>query len=284
MADCSRCGRKLPAFSFGKNSDLCSFCKQEQSDIQPGGHVSQLVPAWRVGPTVTMGIIGINVAVFLAMAVGGVSPLNPTGQDIVNWGANFGPYTFGVEHPEEAWRVLTSVFLHIGIIHLFINMWSLWNLGRLAEQVYDKGTYLGSYLLCGIGGSIAATWHQPLIPSAGASGAIFGLVGFLITTFWMGQLPIAPERSQAITRNLVQVAAINLFYGAVVTGISNSAHVGGLFTGLVLGGLMAPRLTRDHRESRGGRFLIMGAVAIVLTILYQIAKRSVVPGLAEQLQ
>jgi rhomboid protease GluP len=225
-----------------------------------------------------MAIIAINVAVFLAMVLGGVSLLRPTGQEIVDWGANYGRATFG---SGQGWRLLTSVFVHIGIIHLFVNMWSLWNLGRLAEQVYDKGTYLGSYLLCGVGASIAATWYQPEYPSAGASGAIFGLVGLLITTFWMGQLPIPAERTQEITRSLVTVAIVNLLYGAAVTGISNSAHVGGLFTGLVLGGLMAPRLTRDPRDSRSGRWLIMAGATIALAILFRFAKQSFLAGPVE---
>jgi len=278
MADCTRCGRKLPAFSFGKDSDLCSFCRQEKDDIQPGGHVSQLIPAWRVGPTVTMAVIGINVAVFLAMTAKGVSPTYPTGQEIVNWGANDGYYTFAVG---QYWRVLTSVFLHIGILHLLVNMWSLWNIGRLVEQLYDKGTYLGSYLLCGVGASIAATWYQPLTPSAGASGAIFGMVGFLIATFWMGNLPLPKEQTQAMTKSLVTVAIVNLLFGAAVAGISNSAHIGGLLSGLVLGGVMSPRLTRNPRDSRGGRWLIMAAAAIVLAVLFQIAKRSVLAGFSE---
>lgn len=274
MADCSRCGRKLPALSFGK---ICSYCRQaEESDIQPGGHVSQLVPAWRVGPSVTMTIIGINVAVYLAMILRGVSPTYPTDQDIVNWGANFAPYTFG---RAEYWRVLTSVFLHIGILHLLVNMWSLWNIGRLVEQIYDKGTYLGTYLLCGVGASIAATWYQPLAPSAGASGAIFGMVGFLIATFWMGDLPIPRERTQAMTRSLVTVAIVNLLFGAAVAGISNSAHVGGLLTGLVLGGLMSRGLA--SRDSAKWRWLILLVAAVAVTILFQMAKRSVLAGFAE---
>jgi rhomboid protease GluP len=231
-----------------------------------------------MGPSVTMALIALNVGVFLAMVLGGVSPMQPTSQDIVNWGANHGPATFA---DDQVWRVLTSVFLHIGILHLFVNMWSLWNLGRLAEQVYDKGTYLGCYLLCGVGGSIAATWYQPEIPSAGASGAIFGLVGLLITTFWMGQLPIPTERTQAVTKSLVTVAIVNLLFGAAVSGISNSAHLGGLFTGLVLGGLMAPRLTGDPRDSRGGRWLIMAVATIALAILFRAAKQSFLAGPAE---
>jgi rhomboid protease GluP len=274
MADCSRCGRKLPALSFGK---ICSYCRQaEESDIQPGGHVSQLVPAWRVGPSVTIAIIGINVAVFLAMTLRGVSPAYPTGQDIVNWGANAGYYTF-VEG--QYWRVLTSVFLHIGILHLLVNMWSLWNIGRLVEQIYDKGTYLGSYVLCGVGASIAATWYQPLAPSAGASGAIFGMVGFLIATFWIGDLPIPRERTQAMTRSLVTVAAVNLLFGAAVAGISNSAHIGGLLTGLVLGGVMSRGLA--SRDSAKGRWVFLIVAAVALAVLFQMAKRSVLAGFAE---
>ena len=79
MADCLRCGRKLPAFSFGKNSNLCSYCREaEKDDIQPGGHVSQLVPAWRVGPSVTMAIIAVTV---LAAALAPwVAPFDPSQQ------------------------------------------------------------------------------------------------------------------------------------------------------------------------------------------------------------
>src|SRR5258706_113368 len=88
MADCTRCGRKLPAFSFGKGSNLCSYCRQaEREDTQPGGHVSQLVPAWRVGPSVTTAIIGVNVAVFLAMTLSGASPMGPTNHQLLHWSA-----------------------------------------------------------------------------------------------------------------------------------------------------------------------------------------------------
>src|SRR6266436_6742402 len=102
MADCTRCGRKLPALSFGKNSNICSYCRQaERDDIQPGGHVSQLVPAWRVGPSVTMTIMAINATVFLLMLLKGVA-LNPSGEDLFHWGGDLAQYTFG----GEPWRAL----------------------------------------------------------------------------------------------------------------------------------------------------------------------------------
>ncbi len=278
MADCTRCGRKLPALSFGKGSELCSDCRQaEASEIQPGGHVSQLIPAWRVGPTVTMAIIGINAAVFIAMTLGGASPMGGDTRQLLQWGADAGPYTFG----GEPWRVLTSAFVHIGIIHIGLNMWCLWNLGRMAEQIYDKGTYIGAYLLCGIGGSIASLGWQPLSVTAGASGAIFGVAGLLITTFWLGSLPIPREQTSAMLRSLMGFAGYNLLFGAAIPGISNSAHIGGLFTGLILGGVMAPTMHRDARQSRGVRWLILAGAAVALAVLFQLVKTRVLAGFPE---
>ncbi len=265
MADCTRCGRKLPATLFGNRKGLCSYCRQaEQDEIQPGGHVSQLVPAWRLGPTVTIAIIGINVAVFLAMVLNGVSPIEPSSQQLVDWGADYGR-----AFVDQPWRTLTYAFVHIGIFHIFMNMWCLWNLGRMAEQIYDKVTYIGAYLLCGIGGGIACLAWDPRAVTAGASGAVFGVAGLLITTFWMGSLPIPRERTNAILHSLLGFAGYNLLIGAAIPFISNSGHIGGLFTGLILGGLMAPQLTRNPRESQGIRWLILGGVAVALVVLFQ---------------
>ena len=272
MADCIRCGRKLPATLFGRGHGLCSHCRQaEQDEVQPGGHVSQLIPMWRMGPTVTMVLIGINAAVYLVMVLSGASPTDPSNEQLIRWGADFGPFTLG----PEPWRALTSVFVHIGIFHILMNMWALWNLGRMAEQIYDKGTYLGAYLLCGIGGSIASLAWEPRVVSAGASGAIFGVAGLLITTFWLGQLPLPRGHANAVLQSLVGFAGFNLLYGAAIPGISNSAHIGGLFTGLVLGGLMAPRLTRDPRESQGLRWLILLGASVALGMLFQFVKERV---------
>ena len=273
MADCTRCGRKLPAFSFGKGSGLCSACRQaEEGEIQPGGHVSQLMPAWRVGPTVTMAIMGINVAVFLAMTLGGTSLMGGDSQQLIQWGADAGHEVFELG---QWWRMVTSVFVHIGIIHIFMNMWCLWNLGQMSERIYDKGTYVGAYLLCGIGGSIASLACRPISVAAGASGAIFGIAGLLITTFWMGNLPIATEQKSAIMRSLLGFAGYNLLFGAAIPGISNSAHMGGLFTGLILGGVMAPSMSRDPRQSRGFRWLVLAGASALLALLFTFVKAKI---------
>ncbi len=272
MADCTRCGRKLPAISFGSGG-LCANCRQtEKDELQPGGHASQLISSWRSGPSVTMAIMGLNIAVYAAMVLNGVSAINPAYQDSIKWGALTGDFTFGIGHNAQPWRVLTSVFEHGGFFHILINMWCLWNLGRMAEQVYDKGTYLAAYLLCGVGGSLACLWWSPMAATVGASGAIFGVAGLLITTFWLGQLPIPRERTNAMLQSLLGFAGFNLFFGAAMPGISNSAHIGGLFTGLILGGLMAPSLTSDPRKSKGMRWLILAGAAAALVFVFHFLK------------
>jgi len=275
MADCTRCGRKLPAISFGSGG-LCDNCRQaEQDEIQPGGHASQLISPWSTGPAVTLAIIGINVAVYLAMVLNGVSPVEPTGQQLVSWGADFGPYTVS----GQSWRLLTSAFEHAGIIHIALNMWGLWVLGRVAEHIYDKGTFLGAYVLCGIGGGIASLFWEPAVVMVGASGAIFGLLGLLLTTFWLGESSIARDYSRGMMANLLIYGAYSLYRGATVPGISNSAHLGGLFTGLILGGLMAPSLTNHPHQSRGLRWMILTGSAVALFVLFQVVKASVINSL-----
>ena len=95
---------------------------------------------------VTQAIFGINVAVFAAMALAGVSLLDTTIAELVHWGANYGPFTIG----GQWWRLLSCVFVHIGIIHIAFNMWCLWNLGRLAESVYGHWTFGAVYLITGL--------------------------------------------------------------------------------------------------------------------------------------
>src|SRR5580700_10335616 len=137
MANCVQCGRQLPGFSFGKGRKLCPWCVQheaaqrgEGSEIQHVESVPWKQPQRSSSMLVTQAIFGINVAVFLAMTFSGVSPLEPTSAELVRWGANFGPYTIG----GQWWRLLSNVFVHIGILHIALNMWCLWGLGQLAEK------------------------------------------------------------------------------------------------------------------------------------------------------
>jgi rhomboid protease GluP len=206
--------------------------------------------------TITQAIIGINVAVFVAMTLGGVSPLAPTGQELVHWGANFGPYTIG----GQWWRLLSCVFVHIGIAHIALNMWCLWGLGRLAESVYDRWTFGAVYLITGLSASVASLAWNPVGVSAGASGAIFGIAGALIAAFYLGEFSLPKTVVSGLLTSVLKFAGYNLVLGAFLGHTDNAAHVGGLVSGLILGALIvrvAPQ--RDDVVRRIG-VLLVGAI------------------------
>src|SRR3984885_6832751 len=240
MANCIRCGRQLPSLSFGKK--ICQWCVQHEK-AQRG----EDIPLQRVEPVpwsrqqsssmvVTQAIFGINVAVFIAMALAGVSMLdNPSGQDLVHWGANFGPLTVS----GQWWRLLTCVFVHGGLLHIAFNMWCLWDLGRLAESVYGHWTFAVVYLITGLSASLASVIWNPVILSVGASGAIFGIAGALIASFYLGEFSLPKAAVSGMLRSVVVFVGYNLFFGAVIARTDNAAHIGGLVMGLLLGALIA---------------------------------------------
>ena len=208
--------------------------------------------------SVTTILVGLNVLVFVAMVATGASITSPTLDQLRIWGAEWGPLSL-VSQP---WRILTSNYVHIGIIHIFFNMWCLWNLGQLTERIFDRWTYILAYTACGIGGSLASlSWH-PFVVGAGASGAIFGLAGLMITVFYFGKLPIPKSALRPTLRSLISFAGYNLLFG-LVPGIDNSAHIGGLVTGLCLGAAFAKLTTLPMEARRSLRWLIFAVTAVV---------------------
>jgi rhomboid protease GluP len=275
MANCASCGRDLPAFTLGEVSDLCSDCRarvaNDPSFSAPAPAPSRPAIMARTRPPVTTALIGINVAVFVAMLAAGVSAVGPKTAQLLQWGADWGPLSLGT----QPWRMLTSNYLHIGIIHILLNMWCLWNLGGLAELIFDRWTYLLIYLACGLGGSLGSLWWHPLVIGAGASGAIFGMAGALIAALYLGRLPIPKAALRGTLKSLLTFAGYNLFFGAAVGGrIDNSAHIGGLVTGLALGALLAQRLTEPPEVRDRWRRAIFVAAAVVLLAAFTFVKQA----------
>ncbi|HYG98429.1 MAG TPA: rhomboid family intramembrane serine protease [Terriglobales bacterium] len=266
MANCVRCGRKLPFLRGGKNRDVCKWC-QEYEAAQRGESVSEyqpvVTPPWQHrrhrGPLVMYVIFGINAAVFLAMALSG-SPLvtGPPRQELLQWGANFGPLTLS----GEWWRLLSAVFVHIGLIHFAFNMWCLWDLGTLAEGLYGRWTFGAIYLLTGIAASLTTIWWSPLRTSAGASGAIFGIAGALIASLKLGEFSVPSEQIRGVTRSVMLFAVYNLAFGAVSARTDNAAHVGGFVAGLALGALTAKIAPESDLTAK--RVVLILATALLL--------------------
>lgn len=178
---------------------------------------------------VTATLIGICVVVFGLMALSGANLFWPSIEVLIKWGADNRTYTV---IKGEWWRMFTAIFLHIGIIHLFLNMASLYAIGILLEPFIGKWRFLAAFLITGVGGSIGSlVWNANTV-SAGASGAIFGLFGVLLALLTTNLIEKSIRRS--LLPNIVWVVSINLFLG-IVPMVDYAAHIGGLITGLILG-------------------------------------------------
>jgi membrane associated rhomboid family serine protease/Flp pilus assembly protein TadD len=260
MANCIRCGRKLSGLRLGKK--ICGWCKQHEAAQrgEDSGYQPVMATPWKrreaMPMLVTQALFGINVAVFIGMVLSGASPMSPSGASLLAWGANIGPYTL----TGQWWRLVSSCFVHIGIIHLALNMWCLWSLGELAEQLYGHVTFACVYLLCGIAGSLASVyWHAAPTMSAGASGAIFGIAGAVIASIKLGEFAY-PMMARGILQSLIVFVGYNVVFGAISGITDNACHIGGLAAGLVLGALMAKAAPEERLLPRLGVMLVVAAV------------------------
>jgi len=200
---------------------------------------------------ITMALIAINVGVYLAeLAAGGNT--NGTGSEIFNKGVLFGPFVAD----GDWWRLMTAAFLHYGLFHLGVNMYSLYWVGSLLEQVIGRWKFLLLYLASGLAGSAGALIATPNAFTVGASGAIFGILGALWVLERQGHIASGGQIAGLIVLNLVITFAFSGFaLGGKVTGltISLGGHVGGL-----IGGVIAMWLVLQTRRSN-----LWSAVALV---------------------
>src|SRR5271165_764134 len=261
MANCAQCGRKLPPFSLKK---ICQWCVQH--DAAQRGEVDEVkqnvmpVPWVRSESSITLTqvLLGANVMVFLAMVLASWPSMDFTGQILVHFGANFGPYTLS----GDWWRLVTYMFLHGSVMHIAFNMWCLWDLGALCESLYGRWTFAAVYLTTGVAGGVASVGWNPRVLSVGASGAIFGLAGALIASFYLGEFSLPNIAIRGTLRSLVFFVGFNVLFGSMFPGIDNACHFGGLISGLILGALIA-RIAPQH-DNPLRRASVLGVVALAL--------------------
>ena len=231
---------------------------------------------WAVAPA-TYALGGINCLVFVAMCLGGVSPTAPTPEQLLRWGADYGPFVLVLG---QWWRLVTAMFVHVGIIHLATNMWCLWNLGLLGEPLVGAWGLFAAYLLTGIGGNLlSVAVHSGLpgasegIVGAGASGAVFGLAGLLIVLLKSKLLPLPEAELKRLRRSVIWFAVLNFVLGAGTwvahssLRIDNMAHLGGFVTGLLLALPMVPKIGVLPSLFRQRRRVAIGVIALGLVLL-----------------
>src|SRR5881397_1307148 len=185
-------------------------------------------------PIITRSLVGLNVVAFLATALLGVSVIEPSAGELLRWGADFGPRTLTA----QPWRLFTSTFLDFGIVHLALNMWCLWALGALAEPLFGWAAFLLLYLVSGLGASVASMLVHPMVVSAGASGAIFGVAGGLITQLKLRHDGLKLPVPRSALGSVVAFVGYNLVFSLTRPNVDIAGHVGGLLVGLWLGALL----------------------------------------------
>ena len=195
----------------------------------------------------TSRLVYANVLAFLAQA------MRPS---LTQWGMKLSDR---ILQGQELHRLITPVFLHGGVLHLFTNMISLQRTGQDLEKLMGGGLYLATYLMAGVAGNVFSAYKSPN-PSLGASGAVFGVFGayfvFLSRNDW-----IMGSYGQAMTNSIIQTMGMNLFLGLMNPVIDNWAHLGGALGGAAMAYVFGPRLYLADLPSGAGRFVIDRPIA-----------------------
>jgi rhomboid protease GluP len=180
------------------------------------------------------GLIAANVAMFAFELVQGASLSGPDSGEMIALGGNFGPLTCH----GQAWRLVTAMFLHYGVIHIGMNMVCLYQI-RIVERMPSRAEFLALYLAAGMVGGLASVASHPFA----ASGAVFGMFGAFTAVMVGRRDRIDPGEWRRTMRSLGTFFALNLAFGLSQRGIDLTAHVGGLATGFV-GGFALARTAR----------------------------------------
>ena len=238
--------------------------------------------SWAAAPATYL-LVGINCVVFVMMLFRGASIWMPTLDQLMAWGAD---RSSNVLVYGEWWRIVTAMFVHVGILHLATNMWCLWNLGLLAEPLMGSAGLIAVYILTGAAGNLLSTaynWIWPLhdpsgLPfypaGAGASGAVFGIAGALIILLKSKRLPVPLLELKRLRRSVIYFALFNLVigfsvnFGSGFTGVEvdNSAHIGGCLCGLLFAAPMVPRIGSARSSFQMRLRLAISMVMLILVL------------------
>ncbi|MFD6637074.1 rhomboid family intramembrane serine protease [Micromonospora chalcea] len=268
---CSRCDRPICTECMRDASvgHQCPECVAEgRRSVRPARTAFGGGAAGRQG-NVTKALIALNVLMMLvsiasarsgnAVAGGGLGGLMGSGTPLTEWGSVLGLARFPDGHiggvaDGEWYRLVTAMFLHFGVLHLLLNMWALWVLGRTLEAVLGPLRFLALYLLAGLGGNVAAyVFTAPNRTTAGASTAVFGLFAAIF---------VIMRRLGRDTSAIVPILVINLIFTFTVPSISVAGHLGGLVAGAVVSLILAyaPR-------SRRTAFQVAGCVIVLVALI-----------------
>ena len=248
---CSNCGRPIcpDCMTTTPVGMRCPECARQRTKVRTMGSGSE--------PTLTYVLIAINVLIALGTMFGGASATGGGGFSGSTLLADGAVSRFGVDSGDY-WRILTAGFLHTGFIHLLFNMFALYILGGMLEPAIGRLRFGVIYFVSLLAGSFGALALEPISPTVGASGAVFGLMGAAVVV--MRNRGVNPMES-----GLGLWIGLNLLITFTIPNISIGGHIGGL-----LGGALAAFVMFDLRDRvrlpELATVLIAGAVGLIAVV------------------
>jgi len=232
----------------------CPECARERTKVKT-------VRSRPTAPLVTQILIALNVAVFIGETATG-TPLGGVGSSglgtLFTKGALYGPYINEIHH--DYYRLLTAGFLHDGLLHIAFNMLFLYFMGQMLEPAIGRLNFSVVYFVSLLAGSFGALLFSPQIPTVGASGACFGVLGALIV--------VAYYRGISIWQSgLGLTLLINIVFSLSVSGISIGGHLGGVVGGAICGWLIVQ--VGERRRMQGAALAgcaVVGLVSVIAAI------------------
>lgn len=213
---------------------------------------------------VTPILVILNVLIFVIMVLSGVDFFSPDTESLLRWGANNRMLTLD----GQAWRLLSACFIHIGFLHLVMNMYALIFIGALLEPFLNRSYFLIAYLISGLMAStVSMAWHSN-VAGAGASGAIFGMYGVFLALLSTNLVEKNSRKELLVSIGIF--IGYNLLFG-LKSGVDNAAHVGGLFTGFFIGRSYVPSLRKPAQGQLKTRTLALNIIVglgIVFSVYY----------------
>lgn len=258
---CQRCGRTIcgQCQTPGAVGVVCPECMAKQQATHP-----RTKPAWLTrltgsgAPVVTYALIALCVLVFIVQTVGDL-----LGFQVTNALRYAGLYSYpgALTGVFEPWRMVTSIFAHANIIHLALNMYTLWVFGMALEPVLGRVRFLALFLISGFAGSVGVLLLAPYnVPVVGASGAIFGLFG----AFFIIQRRLGGNATQMLI-----LLALNLGIGFLPGfNIAWQAHVGGLIGGFLVGLIFVETRQPQRRRWQVPLLLVFSVILVALSLVY----------------
>lgn len=214
---------------------------------------------------ITYTLIAINLLVYLVSSLLSRNLSEMDMEVLVHMGALFGPFTVV---DAQWWRLLTAMFLHGGMTHILMNMFSLYIVGRGVERFFDAKSYVVIYFFSGLIGGLVSLYMHPASVGVGASGAIFGIFG-AIAGFFVAHRSHIEAQTKVFMKEFAIVIGINLVIGFSIPGIDVSAHVGGLVVGFI-GGYLISVNPRSIWSYSIAMLVVMGIIMGYLPTQYAI--------------